>query len=296
MEATAPSSVGLQPQLPLGIGLPYTKRHIDILLALDENRFMHTGQFQRLYGIKRVFRDLQLLTEHGLIEQPKAQWVWRRVEGGGSRPRVHSLANPGAALLRKLKLSTRVRDWAELNRNLSPAWFILNIAHELAIVDAYISFQLGVAARPDHSLTTAATKALSIPGRERSIFPDKPLIAGRDGCMPVVLPLEIDRATEPNARRAQPDLAYLAEKFAAYHVYAHAGMPEFEFGTERFRVLTGVDGGEAKMRNVAQAAWKICDGTAPNRFLVTSLSSLQEGDPFEIPWMNAAEEWVRLEV
>jgi hypothetical protein len=29
---------------------------------------------------------------------------------------------------------------------------------------------------------------------------------------------------------------------------------------------------------------------------VTSLSELQEGDPFEIPWMNAAEEWVRLAV
>jgi hypothetical protein len=121
METAAPSSVGLQAPLPLGIGLSYTERHIDILRRLDENRFMHTGQFQRLYGVDRVFRDLKLLTDHGLIEQPKAQWVWQRVEGGGSRPRVHSLANPGAALLRKLKLSSRKRDWAELNRNLSDA-------------------------------------------------------------------------------------------------------------------------------------------------------------------------------
>jgi len=120
MEAAAPSREKQQAQLPLGLGLPYTQRHIDILRHLDENRFMHTGQFQRLF-VQRVFRDLKLLTDHGLIEQPRAQWVWQRVEGGGSRPRIHSLANPGAALLRKLKYSSRKRDWAELNRNIFDA-------------------------------------------------------------------------------------------------------------------------------------------------------------------------------
>jgi hypothetical protein len=296
MEAAAPSSVGQQARLPLGLGLPYTQRHIDILRYLDEDRFMHTGQFQRLFGVDRVFRDLKTLTDHRLIEQPKAQWVWQRVEGGGSRPRIHSLANPGASLLRKLKLSSRKRDYAELNRNLSDAWFLLNIAHELGIVDAHVSFLRGLAVRPDHTLETAATRAISIPGRERSVFPDKILIAGREGCMPVVLPIEIDRSTEPNVRRAQSNLSYLGEKFAAYQVYAYAGMPELEFGTPRFRVLTAVEGGEAKMRNVARTAFGICDGTAPDRFLVTSLASLREGDPFEIEWLNAAEERVRLVV
>ena len=158
------------------------------------------------------------------------------------------------------------------------------------------AFQFGATARPGHSLTVADTVAISIPGRERSIFPDKILIAGREGSLPVVLPLEIDRSTEPNARRAQPNLSYLAEKFAAYHVYAYAGMPLLEFGTPRFRVLTAIDGGEAKMRNVARTAFETSGETAPDRFLVTSLSALQNGDPFEIPWMNAAEQLVRLEV
>jgi hypothetical protein len=296
METAAPSRIGQQTQLPLGIGLPYAERRIDILRRLDENRFMHTGQFQRLCGVDRVFRDLKLLTDHDLIEQPKAQWVWQRVEGGGSRPRIHSLADPGAALLRKLKLSSRKRDWAELNRNLSDAWFLLNVPHELGIVDANVSFLRGVATRPDHTLETAATRAISIPGRERSVFPDKILIAGREGSQPVVLPIEIDRSTEPNVRRAQSNLSYLGEKFAAYQGYAYAGMPELEFGTPRFRVLTAVEGGEAKMRNVARTAFGICNGTAPDRFLVTSLASLREGDPFGIGWMNAAEERVRLAV
>jgi hypothetical protein len=296
MEAAAPSKVGQQAQLPLGLGLPYTKRHIDILRHLDENRFMHTGQFQRLFGVDRVFRDLKTLTDHGLIEQPEAQWVWQHVEGGGSRPRIHSLANPGAALLRKHKYTSRKRDYAELNRNLSDAWFLLNIAHELGIVDAHVSFLRSVATRPDHTLETAATRAISIPGRERSVFPDKILIVGREGSLPVVLPIEVDRSTEPNVRRAQSSLSYLGEKFAAYHVYAYAGMPHLEFGTPRFRVLTAVDGGEAKMRNVARTAFETSGGTAPDRFLVTSLASLQENDPFEIEWMNAAEERVRLEV
>ena len=197
-------------------------------------------------------------------------------------------------MLRALKLCTRKRDWAELNRTLSPAWFILNVPHELAVVDAYISFRLGVGKRPDLSLAAAQTKALSIPGR--SVFPDKTLIAGREGAVPVALPMEIDRATEPNVRRAASELSHLADKFAAYHVYAHSGMHQMDFGTPRFRILTAVAGGEAKMRNVARTAFEICDGTAVDRFLVTSLSALQKGDPFEIPWMNAAEEEVRLEV
>lgn len=296
MEAVASSSAVRQSQLPLGLELPYTQRQIDILRYLDENRFVHTGQFQRIFGVERVFRDLKFLTGQGLIEQPKAQWVWRRREGGGSKPRIHSLANPGAFVLRKLKLSSRKRDWAELNRNLSDAWFLLNVPHELGIVDAHVSFLRGVAARPDHSLETATTKAISIPGRERSVFPDKLLIAGRAGSMPVVLPIEVDRSTEPNVRRAQSNLSYLGEKFAAYHVYAYAGMPELEFGTPRFRVLTAVEGGEAKMRNVARTAFETSGGTAPDRFLVTSLASLRENDPFEIEWLNAAGERVRLAV
>ena len=88
----------------------------------------------------------------------------------------------------------------------------------------------------------------------------------------------------------------MGEKFAAYQVYAYAGMPELEFGTPRFRVLTAIEGGEAKMRNVARTAFEICDGTAPDRFLVTSLASLRENDPFEIEWMNAAGQMVRLAV
>ncbi len=296
MEAAAPSSTIRQAPLPLDVGLPYTVRQIDMLRELAEQRFITTDQFRRLYGVQRIFRDLKFLTDRGLIEQPKAQWVWRRREGGGSKPRIHSLANPGAALLRKLKRSTQKRDWAELNRNLTEAWFILHVPHELAIVDAHIAFRRGIAARPDHTLETAATRAISIPGRARSIFPDRILIAGREGNLPVVLAIEVDRSTEPNVRRSHSDLSHLFEKFVAYHVYAHAGMPELEFGTPRFRVLTAIEGGEAKMRNVARTAYETSDGTAPDRFLVTSLASLREGDPFAIEWMNAAEERVRLEV
>src|SRR5215210_5809735 len=114
MGATAEHSADAQPRLPLGIGISYTKRHIDILRDLDESRFMHTGQFQRLY-VKRVFRDLKFLTDQGLIEQPDAQWVWRRREGGGSNSRIHALANPGKDLLRRQRFAPRNRDYADLN-------------------------------------------------------------------------------------------------------------------------------------------------------------------------------------
>ena len=230
----------------------------------------------------------KFLTDHGLIEQPKAQWVWRRVEGGGSRPRIHSLANPGAALLRKLKLSSRKRDWAELNRNLSDAWFVLNVPHELGVVDAHVSFLRGVAARPDHSLETAATTAISIPGRERSIFPDKILIArGRAACPSCCPSRSTDRPNRTCGARS-PTFRTWPRSSRPITSMPTPGCPSSNSARPRFRVLTAVEGGEAKMRNVARTAFEISGGTAPDRFLVTSLASLREGDPFEIEWMNAA--------
>jgi hypothetical protein len=291
----------VQPRFAFAADLELSKRQLSMLCDLDENRFISTAQFQRLYG-QRAVRDTQFLTGKGYIEQPEAQWVWRRVKGGGSRPRVHSLANPGAMLLRELKLSTRKRDWADLNHTLTPTWFILNIAHELAVVDARIAFRLGVQKRSDHqllsteALTGNAIHSLEIPGRDRLVFPDWLPVLGRKEREPVVLSMEIHRGSEPLVRRAQPYLSALAEKFACYHLYATAEQHIADFGTPRFRILTAVEGGETMMRNVARTAFEICDGTAPDRFLVTSLASLREGDPFEIEWLNAAGKRVRLEV
>ena len=139
-------------------------------------------------------------------------------------------------------------------------------------------------------------RSLSIPGRERFIFPDWLPVLGRENCDPVVASVEMDRGTMPNIRRAGSDLSDLAEKFAAYHVYAHADQHLIDFGTPRFRVLTIVEGGKAKMRNVARTAFEMCDGTAPDRFLVTTFERIVTGDPFEIGWLNAAEQPVRLAV
>jgi len=295
MQAIAPA-VGPQARLPLGIDLSLTERQLSMLCDLDQNRFMSTAQFQRLYG-QRAVRDLQSLTERGLIEQPEAQWVWRRRKGGGSRKRIHALANPGDAVLRELKLVDRKgRDFTELNRDLSPARFALRVPHQLAVVDVALAFRPGLDARPDPTLRTATTRKLTIPGRERSIFPDKTLIAGRQECLPVVLPVEVDRSTEPNMRRPEAVLDELAEKFELYNLYAESERPLVDFGTPHFHVLTAVSGGEAKMRNVARTAFGICGETAPDRFLVTSLAALEEGDPFEVPWLNAAEEPILLGV
>lgn len=291
----------VQPRSPFAADLELTPRQLSMLRDLDENRFMTTAHFQRLYG-QRAVRDTQFLSGKGYIEQPAAQWVWRRREGGGSRPRVHSLANPGAALLRELRLSSRKRDWAELNGNLSPAWFVLNIAHELAVVDVQIAFRLGVAKRPDHQLLTtealtgSAVRSLEIPGRKRHTFPDWLPVLTREGRDPVVAPLEVHRGSEPFVRRAQPELSDVYDKYDAYHVYASAERHAADFGTTRFRVLTAVEGGEAMMRTAARTAYGISDGTAPDRFLVTSLAALRGGDPFDVPWLNAAERWMRLEV
>jgi hypothetical protein len=146
------------------------------------------------------------------------------------------------------------------------------------------------------ALTGSAVRSLSIPGRERFVFPDWLPVFGRENCAPVVASVEMDRGTMPNIRRAGSDLSDLAEKYEAYQIYAHAEQHLIDFGTPRFRVLTIVDGGEAKVRNVARTAFEMCDGTAPDRFLVTSLERVVAGDPFEIEWLNAAEQAVKLAV
>src|SRR4051812_6883627 len=91
MEMATETRQSVQPRLPLITGLELTKRQLSMLCDLDENRFMTTAHFQRLYG-QRAVRDAQFLTGKGYIEQPEAQWVWRRREGGGSRPKIHALA------------------------------------------------------------------------------------------------------------------------------------------------------------------------------------------------------------
>jgi hypothetical protein len=96
----------VQPRFTFAADLDLSQRQLAMLCDLEQWRFVSTAQFQRLYG-QRAVRDTQFLKARGYIEHPDAQWVWRRVKGGGSRPRIHSLANPGAALLRELKLTTR---------------------------------------------------------------------------------------------------------------------------------------------------------------------------------------------
>jgi hypothetical protein len=59
-------------------------------------------------------------------------------------------------------------------------------------------------------------------------------------------------------------------------------------------VLTVTDGGETKMRNIAQAAYDVCGGVGAGRFLVTNVATLEGADPLELSWLDATGAPVRL--
>jgi hypothetical protein len=61
-------------------------------------------------------------------------------------------------------------------------------------------------------------------------------------------------------------------------------------------VLTVTTGGEGKVENVAQTALEVCDGMGVGRFLVTNFATLEQGDPFAVPWFDACGNEVRLEI
>ena len=59
-------------------------------------------------------------------------------------------------------------------------------------------------------------------------------------------------------------------------------------------MLTVTDGGEAKMRNVAETARDVCGGVGVGRFLVTSFAALEAHDALEVPWLDAGGNEMRL--
>jgi hypothetical protein len=244
----------------------------------------HTAQLQTPFG-RWIDERLTMMFKAGLVDRPEAQWVWRRQKGGGSKPLVYALSQSGYRHLRERRLVPAVRrDFAERSRDLSA--FSSFIAHELRVGDAQVAIERASLLRSlelRHAFTLARgqdARALSVPGRERPLYPDWSFTLKAQDRGANLFFVEVDRCTEPNVRYGANDLQSLARKYAGYVSYARAKRHVEEFGIANFRVLTITTGGEGKAANVAQTAGEVCDGVGVGRFLVTNFATLEQGDPF----------------
>src|SRR5215207_8106333 len=75
-----------------------TERDEAVLLELFDG-LRHTAQLQTFFG-RWIDERLTMMFKAGLIDRPETQWVWRRRQGGGSKPLVHALSQRGYEHLR----------------------------------------------------------------------------------------------------------------------------------------------------------------------------------------------------
>lgn len=281
-----------------------TPRDIEIFQFLAEHRFASTRELQALFG-QLIERRLRLLFRHRYIDRPDAQRPYRRYrDGGGSNAGIYALANRGANVLREHERLDDERDWSELNRKLSPTTLMLRQPHEDGIAEVRIAFKQAIATlseeRPnlrlrhaDEVATGSAARVLQVPGGDRSIIPDDVLLLEEDDRRDALME-EFDRCSEPHRRFTWRDREYILDKYERYQKYARAKAYRAQFGAESFRVLTITTGSEERVSNLSKAAMEVIGGEGPNRFLATSLEKLMTTDPFDLLWMNAAGQDVRL--
>ena len=271
-----------------------TARDFSIFEDLSVCRLMTTPQLQALYG-DRVDARLKALFRHGYIDRPKAGRIFRLREGGGSNPLPLALVNArrqSASAPRNDAI--RVPDYTELNAELSN--FSLFIPHEIDVAEVYVSFRRAVAHHPNLRLECAhelapgqKARALSIPGRKRSLVPDLTLsMCAENAAEPSLFFVEMHRGTEPNERFAQPELQSLKSKYEGYLSYARAKRHLEQFGVSNFRVLTITTGGERNLANIAKAAGDVTGTNGVNRFLVARLDELSTLGLFSCRFVNAA--------
>ena len=278
--------------------LALTLRDLAILEDLHRHRLMTTRQLQTLYGT-RVGRRLTRLHEHGYVDLPPAQRIWRLRDGGGSHPRIFALGTSGArALAARARIAQEATDWTEKNRELRP-WVM---PHFLAVAEVHVAFRMACARTPLLRLLSAEEIARSseahrlfVPGRTQPLYPDLILaIGGGRTVEPSLFFIEVDRSTEPNLRQGLSERQSLRKKFDAYLAYARAKRHRTQFGVQNFRVLTISNGGDRKVANLAATAHDACAGVGVGRFLVTRLDALVSQDPLAPIWRDAEGTLVRL--
>lgn len=243
-----------------------TERDINIILALEQHRFLTTDHLLALTDGKSrqgLSRRLRELYDGGYVDRPKTQLL--TMAYSEKRPMVYALGNEGADLLSN-RFQMRLPDiyWTEKNRRVKEKF----VEHSLGIADFLVSLEVACRAVGDIKIITKDAILAAAPERTRrkkhpfrwttrvhwnsewqemAIVPDA--VFGLhyqnrpDGKNKAYFFVEIDRGTMPITRRDLKQTSF-ARKLHSYSDTFDRKLHTENFGMRNFRVLTLTTGRE----------------------------------------------------
>lgn len=287
--------------------LELTDRDVEILLALEQHRFLTTDHLLQLTGTisrQALNRRLRILFDAKYIDRPRAQM--HAMAYADKRPMVYALGNAGAELLtNRLQMPLPDIFWTEKNRRVKERF----VEHTLGIADFMVAMEAACRTagnlkliHKDDILANApeATRRKRDPFRwqtrihwdnqwhQIAIVPDavfglhytdKP-----EGKNRAYFFVEIDRGTMPILRRDIRQSSF-ARKLHSYADTQARRLHIEAFGISNFRVLTVTTSPEriASMRSAVQN--EIADSAPLAQFLFRTKT-----DPASmLKWQSAGD-------
>ena len=286
--------------------LALTDRDVEILLALEQHRFLTTDHLLQLTGTtsrQAMNRRLRRLYDAKYIDRPRAQM--HAMACGDKRPMIYALGNDGAALLsNRFQMALPDIYWTEKNRRVKEKF----VEHTLGIADFMVGME--VACRQsgrlklihrDEILASApeATRRKRDPFRwqtrihwdnqwhEIAIVPDAVFglqyLDKPEGMNRAYFFVEIDRGTMPILRRDIRQSSF-ARKLHSYADTFDRKLHTDQLAIKNFRLLTVTTSAD-RIATMCQAVQtETTDKAPPGLFLFRSKT-----DPSGIlKWRNAS--------
>lgn len=244
-----------------------TDRDRAIIAAVADYRLLSRLQIQRLLGfgtVTRVNFRLQKLFHHGYLARHFLPTL------KGSSQAIYMLDRLGLPVAAE-RLGKDPGTLSRPKEKLKP----LFLAHELAVNDMRIAFELSARSHSDHQLLTwlSAEEA-----KDRFFFGSKWFTLAPDvflryriGHQVLAAFVEVDRGTMPNHR--------FKEKVERYFAYDVSGRFTERYNGQRFRVLV-VAMGPARLANLKDAAAQV----AQRYCWFTDHAALMNRGPLETSW------------
>ena len=269
--------------------LALTARKLRLLGFVGRYRLLSLPQAAALAGLseKAARRHLRGLFDHGLVDviaAPRAALADPAEPDDarllyGSAPNLYRLTRAGLKVLQSAELAEDIR----LTPDRYGPRHTLFLAHELAIRDLLIWFELAARTHPGHRLECwrAGGEALIDLQRARSpklCHPDAWLVYRIDERALVAL-VEVDRGTERGGRK-------WGQKVAAYEELFQGGRLPDVTGYGRARILT-VTPDERRRDRLAKFVGEHAPEWLAKRFWFADHTILEVPDLYQIAWRQS---------
>lgn len=249
-----------------------TDRDMAIVAAVAEYKLLSRSQIQRLLGFgatTRVNFRLQKLFHNGYLRRYFLPML------KGSSQAIYTLDTAGVPVAAE-RLGKDVKDfWRP--KTLHPFF----LAHQLAVNDVRIAFDLAARTNDDHQLLQYLTEEEAYDrfffgSHWRSLTPDA-FLRYRVGRQVLSAFVEVDRATMPNRR--------FKEKVERYFAYDVSGRYAERYRGQRFRVLI-VAPSPTRLANLKQVATQV----AQRHCWFTTLPQIQKQGALAPIWRAVGRE------